>query len=104
VSVQTDITSKLAKNIDALHLELVNETANHNVPPGAESHFKLILVSNDFVDQSLLTRHRAINTILKEELDGIIHALAIHAYTEQEWAEKTDGAPMSPPCLGGSKG
>lgn len=103
MSVQTDIETKLAENIDVLHLEVINESANHNVPPGSESHFKLVLVSNDFSEQSLLVRHRAINTILKQELDGIIHALAIHVYTEQEWAEKTDGAPMSPPCLGGSK-
>ena len=33
-----------------------------------------------------------------------IHALALHLYNEQEWKDKTEGAPVSPNCMGGSKG
>ena len=30
----------------------------HNVPPGSESHFKVIIISDDFVGQSLVKRHQ----------------------------------------------
>jgi len=33
---------------------------------------------------------------------GEFHALALHTYTPQEWAE-IDGAPASPTCAGGDQ-
>ena len=51
----------------------------------------------------LIKRHRMINEILADELQNKIHALALHTYTEEEWKENNGNAPMSPPCLGGSK-
>ncbi len=103
MSVQAQIESKLAEGIKALHLEVINESSSHNVPAGSESHFKVVLVSEDFVDKKLLARHRMINQILADELQGAIHALALHTYTEEEWKEQNGNAPMSPPCQGGSK-
>ena len=103
MSVQSTIETKLADGISALHLEVINESNNHNVPPGSESHFKVVLVSNDFEGQNLVARHRAVNKILQQELSEQIHALALHTYTETEWRDRSGGAPMSPPCLGGSK-
>jgi len=103
MTVQATIEQKLAADFEPLHLEVINESDNHNVPAGSESHFKVIVVSPAFTNKNLLARHRLINATLAEELNGIIHALAIHTYTEQEWQEESNGAPMSPPCLGGGK-
>lgn len=103
MSVQAQIESKLAEGINALHLEVINESSSHNVPAGSESHFKVVLVSEDFVDKKLLARHRMINQILADELQGAIHALALHTYTGEEWEEQNGDAPMSPPCQGGGK-
>lgn len=103
MTVQADIERKLAEGFNASHLEVINESANHNVPPGSESHFKVVLVCEEFADKNLLARHRAINAILADELQSKIHALALHTYTENEWREQNGNAPMSPPCLGGSK-
>ena len=102
MTIQADIEQKLANQIQAKHLEVVNESNNHNVPAGSESHFKVVIVSEDFADKKLLQRHRMINEVLAEELQGKIHALAMHTYTEAEWQEQNGDAPMSPPCLGGS--
>ena len=101
MTVQNDIEQKLAQGINSKHLEVINESANHNVPEGSESHFKVVLVSEDFADKKLLQRHRMINEVLADELKEKIHALAIHAYTESEWQDQNGDAPMSPPCLGG---
>lgn len=102
MSVQSDIETKLAEGLKPLHLEVINESSNHNVPPGSESHFKVVIVSNDFDGLMLIKRHRMINEILADELQNKIHALALHTYTEAEWKE-AGNAPMSPPCLGGGK-
>lgn len=103
MTVQATIEQKLANDFNPLHLEVINESSNHNVPEGSESHFKVIVVSPMFANKNLLARHRLINATLAEELNGIIHALAIHTYTEEEWDKESNGAPMSPPCLGGGK-
>ena len=103
MSIQSDIETKLAEGLKPLHLEVVNESSNHNVPAGSESHFKVVVVSNDFEGQMLIKRHRMVNELLADELKNKIHALALHTYTEDEWKEINGSAPMSPPCLGGSK-
>ena len=102
MTIQADIEQKLANGIQTKHLEVINESNNHNVPAGSESHFKVVIVSEDFADKKLLQRHRMINEVLAEELQGKIHALAMHTYTETEWQEHSGNALMSPPCLGGS--
>jgi len=103
VSVQNDIQNKLSANLNTIHLEVINESDNHNVPAGSESHFKVVLVSSEFEGKNLLARHRLVNKVLEDELQNKIHALAIHTYTEAEWQKKNSMAPGSPPCLGGSK-
>ena len=103
MTVQATIEKKLANDFNPLHLEVINESSNHNVPEGSESHFKVVVVSPVFAGKNLLARHRLINATLADELKNTIHALAIHTYTEDEWQETSGGAPMSPPCLGGGK-
>lgn len=103
MSIQSDIEQKLASGLHAEHLEVINESGNHNVPAGSESHFKVTLVSEDFSGKTLIKRHRMVNEILADELKGKIHALALHTYTAEEWDKMSNNAPMSPPCLGGGK-
>ena len=103
MNMQSQIEEKLANGLNAQHLDVVNESSNHNVPPGSESHFKVVVVAPDFAGKTLLNRHRMINSLLVDELKGQIHALAMHTYTEEEWVKASSGAPMSPPCMGGGK-
>ena len=102
MNMQQTITSKLEKALSPQHLEVINESHMHNVPEGSESHFKLVIVSDDFKDKMLLARHRLVNKVLEEELKGSIHALALHTMTMEEWFEKGKAAE-SPPCEGGGK-
>lgn len=98
---QQNIINKLSAGFALQHLDVVNESSNHNVPPGSESHFKVVLVSEAFAGQSRLARHRAIHELLAEELAGSVHALAVHTYTPEEWRARFGDAPMSPDCRGG---
>ena len=97
------IEHAIDQSLSPTHLEVTDESHMHNVPPGSESHFKVLVVSDDFAGERLVARHRRINALLKDELDGGLHALAIHAWTPQEWFDKGGTAPSSPQCMGGSK-
>lgn len=96
------IRATLESHLEIEILEVLNESANHNVPPGSESHFRLLVVSPTFASQSRLQRHRALHQLLSDELDGSLHALAIDAWTPEEWAER-GGPATSPKCLGGGR-
>lgn len=103
MTMQQTLEAKLAEGFHLLHLQVENESHRHNVPPGSESHFKVVLVSEDFAGQSLVVRHQAVYRLLGDELSSGVHALALHTYTAQEWRERHGNAPLSPPCLGGGK-
>ncbi|AEE21483.1 MAG: transcriptional regulator BolA [Paraglaciecola chathamensis] len=102
MTVQQTIENKLSTGFAPIHLEVVNESFMHNVPDGSESHFKVVIVSDEFAGKRLIGRHRAVNQVLADELANDIHALAIHTYTEQEWHTLQQQAPDSPNCMGGS--
>ena len=104
MSRKQTIEQRLASELSPLHLEVTDESHMHNVPAGAESHFKVLVVSEQFDGERLVGRHRRINALLDDELAGGMHALAIHACTPQEWFDKGGGpAPESPQCQGGAK-
>ncbi|MCE2437243.1 MAG: BolA family transcriptional regulator [Pseudomonadales bacterium] len=100
MSVRNRIERRL-EALHPLHLEVLNESGNHRVPEGSESHFKVTIVSREFESMSRVERHRAVNRLLSSELDGPVHALAIHPYTEAEWKRRFGRAPLSPPCSHG---
>ncbi|SDH68863.1 BolA protein [Vibrio xiamenensis] len=101
--LQQVIEQKLQAEFKPVHMNVLNESYMHNVPPGSESHFKVIIVSNAFEGSRLIARHRAVNQVLADELAGGVHALSIHTYTEQEWLTENQQAPASPMCMGGGK-
>ena len=104
MTIASAIEEKLLSAFSPLHLDVINESNNHNVPSGSESHFKVTIVSKDFENERLIKRHRAVNAVLSEELAEKIHALALHTYTEKEWNDYyAENTPISPNCLGGSK-
>lgn len=104
MSIAAVIEKKLLSAFSPVFLDVVNESHQHNVPAGSESHFKVTIVSALFDGERLIKRHRAVNTILADELSEKIHALALHTYTEKEWQNYyAQNTPSSPKCMGGSK-
>jgi BolA protein len=98
--MQETITRRLREGISCTHLEVLNESGRHAVPPGSASHFKVVVVSGEFEGHSRVQRHRRVNQLLADQFQRGLHALAIHTYTAGEWA-RLDQAPPSPPCKGG---
>ncbi|KAM9309182.1 bolA-like protein 1 [Pholidichthys leucotaenia] len=101
--VERAIRTKLTNMLSPDHLEVHNESHMHAVPPGSESHFRVLVVSSKFEGLPLIQRQRLVHEALKEELSGRIHALAIQAKTPQQWSSNPT-LDKSPGCMGGSRG
>ena len=48
MTIQETIEQKIATSLAPVHLEVINESHMHNVPPGSESHFKVVIVTDTF--------------------------------------------------------
>ena len=103
MSVQSIIEEKIGAALAPAHLEVVNESHMHSVPPGSESHFRLVIVSDRFDDTPRVRRHQMVNGILESELRDSIHALSMQTLTAAEWEARGGQTMASPPCLGGGK-
>jgi BolA protein len=83
MSLETSMREKLTTALRPSRLDLVNEShlhAGHRSSPGTgESHFRLLIVSDAFAGRSRVERHRLVNELLRDELKGGVHALAIKA-------------------------
>lgn len=101
--IEQIVTDKLAGHFESEVLQVTNESYMHSVPAGSETHFKVVLVTEQFAGQRQVRRHQAIYAVLAEELAGPIHAIALHTYSVNEWAASQGQAPASPLCLGANK-
>lgn len=102
MTVHEHIEAVLSKDFAPVHLEVSNESDGHNVAPGSETHFKVVIVSDHFTGQRAVQRHRLVYQALADDLRGPVHALALHTFTPSEWQD-TNNVPVSPACLGGEK-
>jgi len=89
LSIQKAIENKLTAHFSPERLVVINEShlhaGHHHVHEGreeqfeanGETHFRVRIVSKAFEGMSRVERHRAVNTLLADELKGGVHALAI---------------------------
>ena len=103
MSVKDDIESRLIDALAPEYLDVSNESHMHSVPPDSETHLRVVAVSSAFENRRSVARHQQVYAALRQQLDGPVHALALHTYTPAEWRERQADAPRSPDCLGGSK-
>lgn len=57
--IKAAITRTLQANLQPVHLEVINESHMHNVPAGSETHFKVLVVAEQFRDTSLIKVHNS---------------------------------------------
>ncbi len=103
MNIQSSIEQKLNDALQPTYLSVENESHMHSVPANSETHFKVVVASEALEGKRQVQRHQQIYALLKEELEGPVHALALHTYSPAEW-DASGEAPASPNCLGGSKG
>ena len=87
MSVQNTLETKLSQAIQCEKLEIENESYQHagHAHGDVDSHFKAVVISNDFEGVGKVARHQMIYKILADEINNPVHALVIMAYTPKEW-------------------
>ncbi|CCB67624.1 BolA family transcriptional regulator [Hyphomicrobium sp. MC1] len=93
MSVTGRLREKLMIALKPTRLDIINESelhASHRNSPGTdESHFRILVVSEAFSGKSRIERHRLVNDLLKDELAGGVHALALSTIAPGEALPKT---------------
>jgi BolA protein len=88
MSTKDAITNKLREAFAPESLDVADESHLHEghagQRPGGQTHFRVYIVSAAFEGKSRIERHRMINAMLAEELEGNVHALAIRAQAPGE--------------------
>ena len=90
------IEQRLSENIECIHLEVIDESPNHGGYNGSVSHVKIIIVSDEFSDQSLINRHKLVYKAMGD-LVAQIHAISIVSKTSNQWEESSE-YPNSHEC------
>jgi len=101
MAIQQTIETKLREALSPTHLEVVNESGMHNVEPGAETHFRVVVVSAAFEGKPRVAQHQLIYQTLAAERAAGVHALGIQTMTPAEFAAEQTDRVESPPCAGG---
>ncbi|MAU69846.1 MAG: transcriptional regulator BolA [Gammaproteobacteria bacterium] len=96
-TIENTIKDLLIDTFDPSMLYVINESNMHNVPVGSESHFKVVIVSNNFTDIKNIQRHQEVYKALKDVMNSI-HALSIHTYNESEYQNNPQTID-SPNCV-----
>jgi len=91
MSRQSRIETALTEHFEPERLMVINESHLHaghhhsgsddhgSFDGTGETHFRIRIVAPAFSGMSRIDRHRAVNALLKDELDGGLHAMAVEA-------------------------
>lgn len=93
------IEQALRSALQPQHLQVLDESHMHS--RGQETHYKAVIVSEQFGGLNAVKRHQKAYAAMGDLMQQV-HALALHTYTPEEWAEQ-GVAPASPVCAGGHK-
>ena len=100
-SVSEQLLEAVLTPLQVVHHELSNDSHMHS-GPAQNSHYSLLLVSEQFAGLMLVKRHQLVYKLVDKLMGNPIHALALHCYTPQQWASRTK-MPVAPDCMGGGK-
>ena len=84
--IELKIINNLNEGMNISSLKIINESFMHNVPKDSESHFKVIIVSDDFKNLSEINRHKLVYTNLDIIMNDI-HALSIQSFSVDEFSQ-----------------
>ena len=90
MDISNKIEQKLNNNLDLLHFEVKDFTGrhlNHEQHDGG-FHLEAVIVSEDFINKSLIERHKIIYAALGDLLKHEIHAFSMKTLTADEWENK----------------
>ena len=90
MDIGNKIEQKLGEQLELHHIEIKDFTGrhlNHKQHDGG-FHLEAIIVSDSFIDKTLIDRHKIIYAALGELLQHEIHAFSMKTLTKEEWENK----------------
>ena len=90
MDISNKIEQKLIGNLELLHFEVKDFTGrhlNHEQHDGG-FHLEAVIVSENFINKSLIERHKMIYAALGDLLKHEIHAFSMKTLTPDEWESK----------------
>ncbi len=97
MTVLDTLSQKLATQLEATHVDIVDNSwqhAGHVAMADRDrleaTHLEMIVVSPRFEELNLLTRHRLVHETLKDAFVNHLHALSLKVYTPLEWQARQE--------------
>ena len=90
MDIGNKIEQKLGEQLDLHHIEIKDFTGrhlNHKQHDGG-FHLEAVIVSDSFINKTLIDRHKIIYAALGELLKHEIHAFSMKTLTPEEWENK----------------
>ena len=88
MSRKAKITDILNKNFDIYRCYVSDVSESHKghsgYIKGEETHFEILIISNDFENKNRLERHKIVNNCLKNEFKGSLHSITYRLMTVSE--------------------
>ena len=83
------IEKALRENLEAQHVEVIDQSALHEGHAGAQGgggHFQVLVVSERFRGQTRVAAQRLVYKALGDLMADEIHALSMRTHTPEEWS------------------
>lgn len=88
--IEARISSLIESHFNPQYFKIWNESSFHHAPPGSESHFKIVIISESFKDLNRVKRHQSVYKCLESIFKEGLHALALKTHTPDEWNSMSD--------------
>jgi BolA protein len=90
MSVIDALKTKLAQELEATHVEIIDDSWKHaghvEASPGLEAtHLSITIVSAKFEGVSLIDQHRMVHEVLKEAREKHLHALQLKTVSPAQY-------------------
>lgn len=97
----------LIEKFNPTKLELINDSNNHSVKEGSETHFRVFIVSDDFKNKTKVQTHQEIYKLFINEMGekhlNKLHSLSIFSYTPEEYEKNQSSLENKIPPVCASK-
>lgn len=95
--IEKYLISKMSVNF----IKIFNDSKLHHASKNTNklTHIKIIIISDDFIGENLINRHRTIFQYLKEIEKERIYSITLYTYTLKEWKEKKKKKFHSTKCI-----
>lgn len=90
MSVIDDLKAKLVRELEAIHVEIEDESWKHaghaGATPGVEAtHLNMVVVSAKFEGVGIMDQHRMVHAVLQEARERHLHALQLKTIPASQW-------------------